>query len=97
MQLKPFFCLNESNQNAKDFVSQPFHMGINRVFLYDLERDVVYSYLNPQKFCSGPWRRQVFKLSGPLVGEYCSSCFVFSIPLDRPATIQEILAGIVTS
>lgn len=39
MQLKQFFCLHESNQNAKDFVSQPFHMGINRVFLYDLERD----------------------------------------------------------
>lgn len=57
----------------------------------------VYSYLNPQKLCSGPWRCQVFKLSGPLIGEYCSSSLVFSIPLDRPATIQEILAGIVTS
>lgn len=55
------------------------------------------SYLNPQWFCGGPRRRQVLQVSCPLIGEHRPGCLVLSVPLDRPAAVQEILAGVVTS
>lgn len=55
------------------------------------------SYLNPQWFHSGPWRRQILQVPRPLVGEHCPCCLVLSIPLNRPAAIQKILVGVVTS
>lgn len=36
-------------------------------------------------------------MSRPVIGEYCPGCLVLAIPLDRPAAVQEVLVGVVTS
>lgn len=55
------------------------------------------SYLYPQWFHGGPRRRQVLQVSRPLIGEYCPSCLVLSIPLDRPSPVQEVFVGVVAT
>lgn len=55
------------------------------------------NYLNPQQLGCGARRRQVFQLPCPLVGEHSSCCLILSVPLNRPASIQKILAGVITS
>lgn len=55
------------------------------------------AYLNPNRFFCGSWRSQVFPISHSLVGEGGPSHLVVTIPLDGPATIQEVFLGVFTS
>lgn len=36
-------------------------------------------------------------MSRPLIGEYCPSCLVLAIPLDRPSAVQEVFVGVVAT
>lgn len=54
------------------------------------------AYLNPHRFHSGPWRGEVLPVSCPLIGESGPCHPVIPIPLDGPATVQEILLWVFT-
>lgn len=50
----------------------------------------LFIYLNPQRLHGWSRRRQVLQLPRPLVRKHRPRCFVLSVPLDRPAAVQEV-------
>ena len=53
------------------------------------------SHLDPQWLLCGSRGGQVLQVTGSFVREHSSGCLVFSVPLDGPATVEEVRVGFI--